>query len=120
MRKEKVTPRGTPVVTNPINSGTAEQEQKGVTTPRREASTLPAVCRRPGKHPPGSLRGEEGTHDSHPEDHNQQEHQDLGSLEDEKCNGGGKPVARRHSKRPVDQPVGKALEVAVREPPCRG
>ena len=42
IRNENVTPRGTPAVTNPINSGTAEQEQKGVTIPKRAASTLPA------------------------------------------------------------------------------
>jgi hypothetical protein len=41
MRKEKVTPRGTPPSIKPINKGTAEQEQKGVTTPRREAKILP-------------------------------------------------------------------------------
>jgi hypothetical protein len=35
MRKEKVTPRGTPPSTKPIKRGTAEQEQKGVTTPSR-------------------------------------------------------------------------------------
>jgi hypothetical protein len=42
MRKEKVTPRGTPAETKPMNKGTAEQEQKGVTTPRPEAATLPS------------------------------------------------------------------------------
>ena len=39
MRKLKVTPRGMPASTKPMNSGQAEQEQKGVTTPRRAAST---------------------------------------------------------------------------------
>jgi len=47
IRNENVTPRGTPVVTNPMNRGTAEHEQKGVTTPNRAASTLPTACRRP-------------------------------------------------------------------------
>ena len=42
MRNEKVTPRGTPVVTNPMNNGTAEHEQNGVTTPRSDAKTFPA------------------------------------------------------------------------------
>ena len=47
MRKEKVTPRGIPVVTKPMKSGTAEHEQNGVTTPSREAKTLPRDSRRP-------------------------------------------------------------------------
>jgi hypothetical protein len=46
MRKEKVTPRGTPPSIKPMNKGTAEQEQKGVTTPRREAKILPINLRR--------------------------------------------------------------------------
>jgi hypothetical protein len=47
IRNENVTPRGTPVVTKPMNSGTAEHEQKGVTTPNRAARTLPTASRRP-------------------------------------------------------------------------
>jgi hypothetical protein len=41
IRKEKVTPRGTPDSTNPRNRGIAEQEQKGVTIPSREANIFP-------------------------------------------------------------------------------
>src|SRR4030066_407544 len=48
-RKENVTPSGTPEVTNPMKSGTAEQEQKGVTPPRRDASTFPADSRFPAR-----------------------------------------------------------------------
>ena len=47
MRKEKVIPRGTPARTKPINSGTAEQEQKGVTTPRKAAIILARPRERP-------------------------------------------------------------------------
>ena len=47
MRKEKVTPSGTPDSTKPMNSGTAEQEQNGVTMPRLAASTLPTASRLP-------------------------------------------------------------------------
>ena len=46
-RNENVTPSGTPVVTKPMNSGTAEQEQNGVTMPSNAASTLPVDSRRP-------------------------------------------------------------------------
>jgi hypothetical protein len=41
IRKEKVTPNGIPASTNPMNKGTAEQEQNGVTTPNRLASIFP-------------------------------------------------------------------------------
>jgi len=41
MRKEKVTPNGTPDSTNPKNNGIAEHEQNGVTTPSKEARTFP-------------------------------------------------------------------------------
>ena len=47
IRKEKVTPRGTPADRKPMKSGTAEQEQKGVTMPRLAASTLPTPIRLP-------------------------------------------------------------------------
>ncbi len=49
IKKENVTPSGTPVVTKPMKSGTAEHEQKGVTTPSRAAITLPADSRLPAK-----------------------------------------------------------------------
>ncbi len=46
-RKEKVTPNGMPVSTKPMKSGTALQEQNGVTIPSAEASTLPMPTRLP-------------------------------------------------------------------------
>ena len=49
IKKENVTPMGTPAVTKPMKSGTAEQEQNGVTVPSNAASTLPTVSRRPAK-----------------------------------------------------------------------
>ena len=48
-RNENVTPNGTPVVTKPMNSGTAEQEQNGVTMPSSAASTLPMDSRLPDR-----------------------------------------------------------------------
>ena len=47
IRKENVTPSGTPAVTKPMNSGTAEHEQNGVTMPSNAARTLPTDSRRP-------------------------------------------------------------------------
>jgi hypothetical protein len=37
IRKAKVTPKGIPPLTKPMNRGMEEQEQKGVTAPRRTA-----------------------------------------------------------------------------------
>jgi hypothetical protein len=37
IRNEKVTPRGSPALVNPMNSGIEEQEQKGVTVPKSAA-----------------------------------------------------------------------------------
>ena len=52
IRKLSVTPIGTPAATNPMNAGTAEQEQNGVITPRPAAITLPT----PSRLPPSSAR----------------------------------------------------------------
>ena len=38
IKKENVTPNGIPPCTNPINKGTDEQEQKGVTAPNIDAN----------------------------------------------------------------------------------
>lgn len=37
MRNENVTPKGSPALVNPMNNGIDEQEQNGVTVPRRAA-----------------------------------------------------------------------------------
>lgn len=37
IKKEKVTPSGSPALVNPIKSGMDEQEQNGVTVPRSAA-----------------------------------------------------------------------------------
>ena len=50
IRNENVMPSGTPDSTNPMKSGTAEQEQNGVGIPRRAATTLPTPSFRPATH----------------------------------------------------------------------
>ena len=57
IRKEKVTPSGTPAERKPMNSGTAEHEQNGVTIPSVAASTLPS----PSLRPESSARVRSGT-----------------------------------------------------------
>ena len=46
IRKEKVTPSGSPALLNPINSGMEEQEQKGVTVPSSADMTLAQIPRK--------------------------------------------------------------------------
>ncbi len=47
IRNENVTPNGTPACRKPINSGTAEHEQNGVTIPNVAAIALPTPKRLP-------------------------------------------------------------------------
>ena len=47
IRKDSVTPSGTPADTNPMNAGTALHEQNGVATPSPAAIALPTPSRRP-------------------------------------------------------------------------
>ena len=45
IKKEKVTPRGSPALVKPINSGIDEQEQNGVTVPSRAEMMFAPVPR---------------------------------------------------------------------------
>src|SRR4030066_1523211 len=46
IKKENVTPKGSPASTKPMNIGIAEQEQNGVTMPRQAAKKFPTYSRR--------------------------------------------------------------------------
>ncbi len=56
IKKEKVTPSGMPLSTKPIKSGTAEQEQNGVTIPSMAARIFP----KPWRLPPNRARVRSG------------------------------------------------------------
>ena len=43
IKKENVTPKGSPALVNPMNSGMEEQEQKGVTVPNNAAAQLAPI-----------------------------------------------------------------------------
>ncbi len=58
MRNANVTPSGMPASTKPMNSGTAEHEQNGVTTPKPAAATVPADGAPTGKGGADTLRRE--------------------------------------------------------------
>ena len=77
IRKENVTPSGTPALTKPMNNGTAEQEQNGVTMPSEAASTLPIAFAFSGKQCPSFFRREEAAHDAHAEHDQGEQHQYL-------------------------------------------
>ena len=49
MRKEKVMPKGSPARVKPIKIGMLEQEQKGVTVPKRAAIMAPLTPVKPVK-----------------------------------------------------------------------
>ena len=83
MRNENVTPSGTPAVTKPMKSGTAEQEQNGVATPKSAASTLPDAFAPPGQESPRALGREESPQDPDDEDDGGEQKEDLRSFEDE-------------------------------------
>ncbi len=43
IKKENVTPKGSPALVKPINKGMEEQEQNGVTVPNRAASMFATI-----------------------------------------------------------------------------
>ena len=49
MRKEKVMPKGSPARVKPIKIGMLDQEQKGVTVPKRAAIMAPLIPVKPVK-----------------------------------------------------------------------
>ena len=49
MRKEKVMPKGRPALVKPMKMGILEQEQKGVTVPKRAAIMAPLTPVKPVK-----------------------------------------------------------------------
>jgi len=49
IRNEKVTPIGMPASTKPKNKGIAEQEQNGVTIPKKDAITFPVKSDLPSR-----------------------------------------------------------------------
>ena len=96
-RNENVTPSGTPAVTKPMNSGTAEHEQNGVTTPSPPARTLPTTSRRPDR----IRRVRSGVKNVRttptPKTTSTSSMQDLGRLEEEERDGRAEMRARRQA-----------------------
>ena len=113
IRKEKVTPSGMPLSTKPIKSGTAEQEQKGVTMPSMAASTLPMPLAFATQQRPGAFRAEEGAHDRDQEDHPGKQQQDLGHIVQEKGNRIAQVRSSGQVERTVSNPIRQRLDQVV-------
>ncbi len=90
----------------PMNSGTAEHEQNGVTTPSAAASTLPLDSRRPAS----SRRVRAGEKYDRtmpdPKDDEQEEQEDLRGLVREELDRRGHAGAWRRTERTVGHPRG--------------
>ncbi len=78
-----MTPSGTPASTKPMKSGTAEQEQKGVTIPNEAAATVPASSAAAGEGGPHSLRREEAPDQGDGRDDAEQQEKHLRHVEEE-------------------------------------
>ncbi len=118
MRNENVTPSGTPVVTKPMNSGTAEQEQNGVTTPSMAASTLPSVSRLPAR----MRRVRSGVKNERtiptPKTTSVSSIRTLGASKTKNSTAEREAAARGHPEQVVGEPPGERIE-ACRTPATR-
>ena len=92
-----------PASTKPMNSGTAEQLQNGVTMPRLAARTLPVASRRPRSRAAGALRAEERAHHADAEDDQREQQQHLDAVVDEELESRG-PAARPEVQDVMEQP----------------
>ena len=95
-----------------MNSGTAEHEQNGVTTPSRAASTLPADSRLPAR----IARVRSGVKNERtmptPKTTSDEQHQHLGRLEDEELDGRRQVRPAGEADEPVGEPRGEWLQAA--------
>lgn len=111
-------PNGTPAESRPMNKGTAEQEQKGVTMPRRAASTLPTPVRLPASRA-RALWCKEGLHDAHDEHNTRQQKQDLGCVEKEEVQRLAQGALARETGQTQDS-IGEIREMLVSPEPDGG
>ena len=113
IRKENVTPRGIPAVMKPMKSGTAEQEQKGVITPSRAASTLPAASLFPESSLSGPADGDVGAGDADQKHYQYQQHQYLWRIVDKKAYSPAEMAFGVKAEQGKRKPLGKRVS-AVR------
>ena len=94
IRNEKVTPSGMPASTKPMNSGTEEQEQNGVTAPSETARPTRLPVGSPAHEGPHPLRSNDGTQQAHDIDDRDQQDKDLRHVHDEELHGSARPGGR--------------------------
>ena len=100
IRNEKVTPSGTPAETKPMKSGTAEQEQNGVTIAEHRRRDIADAFAPAGQQCPGVLWREEAAHNAHGKDDQCEQKQHLGRVigeEGERLARLAEPVDRQQS-----------------------
>ena len=82
-----MTPSGTPALTKPMNSGTAEQEQNGVTDAEHRSQYIADALALSRKKDAGLLGGEKTAHDAHAKHDQREQHQHLRRVIREEADG---------------------------------
>ena len=99
-RNDSVTPSGTPTSTKPMKSGTAEQEQNGVTIAEQRREHVPDRLALAGEDGARPLGGEEGPDDADDEDDEHQQQQDLRRVVEEERDALAEMRLRREARAP--------------------
>ena len=120
MRKENVTPRGTPASTKPMKSGTAEHEQNGVTTAESGSRDVADTFSAAAEQFPRALGREERPDDAHQEDDARKEQQDLRGVVEEEVDGAAKVAVSGKTEEIVRQGVGQRMEGRIGSRPGEG
>ena len=105
MRKANVTPSGIPASTKPMKSGTAEQEQNGVTMPNDAAATVPVRRPRPARAARTRSGGKKPRISVTTVMMPRSSSSDLGHVEQEEGDGLAKVGSALEPKRREGQPV---------------
>lgn len=86
IKNENVTPMGSPALVKPINSGIEEQEQKGVTVPRRAAIIFAHMHRKLTQNLPASLRRKVALYIGYNKNENAEQNSNFQHIIDKKLN----------------------------------
>ena len=93
-----------------MKTGTAEQEQKGVTIPKEGRQDVSHKFRLSGQDLLHLLRREKAPDNGHDIDDHRQHQDDLDGVIDEEIDGIGQMGARRHLEYVIGEPVGKSFD----------
>ena len=120
-RNANVTPSGTPASRKPMNSGTAEHEQNGVTIPKPAAATVPTTAFRPASALAHPLGRHEGAQERDAGDDAGEQQQDLGHVVEEERDGLARAGSRARGpgrrRRARSRAAGQRTTRPARGPP---